>query len=71
MSTQEDLLLVIGRLEGKVDCILSTMTAHGQDIEKLDSRVRHLEQSRSWALGVAAIVGAACSLGLNQLGDFL
>jgi hypothetical protein len=71
MSTHEDLLLVIGRLEGKVDCILATMTTYGQEIEKLESRVRELEQSRSWALGVAAVVGATCSLGLNQIGDFL
>ena len=71
MSNHDELVLVIGRLEGKVDCIISSMTAHGQEIEKLDDRVRELEQSRSWALGVAAVVGAACSLGLKQIGDLL
>lgn len=68
MAAQEDLLLAIGRLEGKVDSILSTMTHHGEEIGHLDHRLRKLEQSKSWMLGAAAVVGAVTSFTLNFLG---
>lgn len=62
MTGHDDLLLAIGRLEGKVDSILATMRQHGEELDRLDSRVRKLEQSRSWMLGAAGVVGALASL---------
>jgi hypothetical protein len=69
MAEQHDLLLAIGRLEGKVDSILATMRQHGEEIERLDNRVRKLEQSKSWMLGAAAVVGAVSSLFFRYIGD--
>jgi len=60
-TEQHDLLLAIGRLEGKVDSILATMRQHGEEIDRIDNRVRRLEQSKSWMLGAAAVVGAGAS----------
>ena len=68
MSTQDDLLLAIGRLEGKVDSVLATMNRHGEELERLDHRIRRLEQSKSWMLGAAAVVGAVSSFFLNTFG---
>ena len=68
MSTQDDLLLAIGRLEGKVDSVLATMNRHGEELERLDHRIRRLEQSKSWILGAAAVVGAISSFFLNNFG---
>lgn len=56
MTNHEDLLLAIGRLEGKVDSILSTMGHHHDQIENLDERVRSLEGGRSWLMGGAAAI---------------
>lgn len=69
MTSQDDLLLAIGRLEGKVDSILATMTHHGEELDQLDHRLRRLEQSKSWMLGAAAVAGAISSFFLNSLGD--
>lgn len=69
VTSSDDLLLAIGRLEGKVDSILAMINRHAEDIEQLDQRMRRLEQSKSWMLGAAAVVGAASSYFLNFLGN--
>ena len=69
MIASDDLLLAIGRLEGKVDSILATMNHHGEELDRLDHRIRRLEQSKSWMLGAAAVVGAISSFFLNFLGN--
>lgn len=69
MAATDDLLLAIGRLEGKVDSILAMVNRHAEDIEQLDQRMRKLEQSKSWMLGAAAMVGAVSSYFLNFLGN--
>ena len=69
MTASDDLLLAIGRLEGKVDSILATMNRHGEELERLDHRLRKLEQSKSWMLGAAAVVGAVSSYFLRLFGD--
>mgnify|MGYP003141145499 CR=1 FL=1 len=69
MSSSDDLLLAIGRLEGKVDSILATMRQHGEEIDRLDLRVRRLEQSKAWMLGAAAVVGATTSFFFRFFGD--
>lgn len=69
MTSSDDLLLAIGRLEGKVDSILAMINRHAEDIEQLDQRMRRLEQSKSWMLGAAAVVGAVSSYFLNFLGN--
>ena len=69
MAAQEDLLLAIGRLEGKVDCLIASISTHDDELGKLDRRCRRLELSKSWMLGAAAAVGAVSSYILNFLGN--
>lgn len=69
MADQQDLLLAIGRLEGKVDSIITAMRQHGEEIERIDHRVRKLEQSKAWMLGAAAVVGAVSSYFFRFFGD--
>jgi hypothetical protein len=68
MTANDDLLLAIGRLEGKVDSILQTMRMHHEELAHLDNRVRVLEQGRSWALGLAAAVSLVFSLAVKFFG---
>ncbi len=67
MAVSEDLLIAIGRLEGKVDSVLVTLNTHTEELQHLDSRIRRLEQSKSWMLGAAAVVGAASSFLFKHL----
>jgi hypothetical protein len=62
----EKLFLVIGRLEGKVDSLLSMLATTQDELKIHDERIRILEHSRGYIMGVSslvgAFVGAACTL---------
>ncbi len=57
----EELLLALGRLEGKVDSLITSLAVHDEELQRLENRIRHLENSRSWMLGAAAVIGAVAS----------
>lgn len=61
----ENLFLAIGRLEGKVDSILTLQKAQEEALKQHDERLRSLENSKSFMLGGAALVGAASSILFN------
>lgn len=52
----EEILLALGRLEGKVDAMMTSLRVQEQELKVLDKRIRELEQSRAWMLGAAAII---------------
>ena len=65
--SHDELFLAIGRLEGKLDALL-TMQQYQQDqLKDHDTRLRSLEHSRGYLLGMAAAIGAIVSLALNFL----
>ena len=61
----KEILLALGRLEGKVDALITRQTIHDEELDRHDLRIRELEKSRSWMFGVAAAIGAAVSVALN------
>ena len=63
MTTQLDheVMLAIGRLEGKLDLLLQQRQAAQVELKELDHRVRHLEQSRSYIIGAAGVIAAIVS----------
>lgn len=52
----EEILLALGRLEGKVDAMMTSMRVQEQELKILDKRIRDLEQSRALMLGAAAVI---------------
>lgn len=62
MEDINQIMVALGRLEGKVESLLSMQRTHAEDIDKLDKRVRDLEHSKSWLMGAAAIIGAGASV---------
>ena len=64
----EEILLALGRLEGKVDSLITTQAVHNEELGRHDKRLRHLEQSTSWGLGAAAAIGAVASIIVNMIG---
>ena len=62
MEDSRDILLALGRLEGKVESLLQMQTSHGEGIGRLDKRVRLLEQGKSALFGGAAVIAAGASL---------
>ena len=56
-----DLLLSLGRLEGKMDALIAIANAPNDLIQKHDERLRELENSRSALIGAVAILSTAIS----------
>ena len=62
-NSNAHLMLVLGRVEGKIDGFHDTMERHLDDDAKVEVRVRKVERKQSWFIGGLAaswaIVGAA------------
>jgi hypothetical protein len=67
MNETENILLILGRLEGKVDALVTAVGAHEEHAEKLEARVRSLENSRAWLIGAAAVVAGTVSLIIKKV----
>ena len=63
----DELFLAIGRLEGKVDSLLSMQHRQSEELKDHDTRLRSLEHSRGYMLGWAAAIGAMFSFAANYL----
>lgn len=66
-GVDEQLFLTLGRLEGKVDTLLSLQKVQEEQIKEHDSRIRALENSKAFLMGVSAVIGAAVSAAFNLL----
>lgn len=65
MHGDAEIMLAIGRLEGKVDTLIQMQRIQEDQIKNHEERLRELEHSRSFTMGMAAAVGAVVSVTLN------
>lgn len=65
MSQDHDVMLAIGRLEGKLDSLLQMRQQQQQEIKDIDARLRGLESAKSLVIGGAGVVSGAVTLLLN------
>lgn len=66
----DEILLSLGRLEGKVDALIQLQRIQEDQIKNHEERIRGLEHSKSFTMGWAAAVGAAIAVGINILFKF-
>jgi len=66
-NVDEQLFLTLGRLEGKVDTLLSLQKVQEEQIKEHDQRIRSLENSKAFLMGGSAVIGAAVSAAFNLL----
>lgn len=57
-SSQDDIFLHLGRLEGKVDAILSNQHMMANQLEDHDKRIGQLEAFKAWQLGASAVIAS-------------
>ena len=63
MPEQHDqLFLALGRLEGKVDSILTFNNKLEEQIQEQDRRIRTLEHHKHFILGIAGVVSTIASV---------
>ena len=67
MHSEAEIMLAIGRLEGKVDTLIQMQRMQEDQIKNHEERLRQLEHSRSFTMGMAAAVGAGVSVALNLI----
>ena len=58
MEDTRDILIALGRLEGKVESLITMQQHHNEELGRMDKRLRLLEQGKAAILGVAAVVGS-------------
>ncbi len=58
MKDNDTIFLHLGRLEGKVDAILSNQTLTAEQLKDQDKRIGKLEHHHSWFLGASAVVAS-------------
>lgn len=62
MMEDRDLLLTLGRLEGKVDSLIQGLKVLQNDFVELEGRIRNLENSKAFFLGATGVVASLVSL---------
>lgn len=66
-----EILIALGRLEGKVDALITRQSLHDEELDRHDKRLRELEQSKSWLIGASAASGAFAGFIMNLVGGQL
>jgi hypothetical protein len=64
---ENKILLLLGRLEGKVDSLLKVQAQLEEKLLKADQRIRSLERCQSYWAGAAAFLGALVGFVTNFL----
>lgn len=61
MDNPNEILLALGRLEGKVDAMFKQQNRSLEHVDDLDVRIRALEHSRGLLLGSCAVLATLAS----------
>jgi hypothetical protein len=67
MIHDESIHFALGRLEGKVDTLIQLQRLHEDQLKNHEERLRELEHSRSFTLGMAAAIGAGVSVACTYI----
>jgi len=62
MPASEDVTFILGRLEGKVDSLLTISRQQSADLTKHDERIRRLENYKSYVIGLTVAIASLTSL---------
>ena len=58
---------MLGKLEGKIDSLISSVQEQTSDIQEHEKRIRILETSKAWAIGWASAAAILISLIVQYL----
>tara|TARA_R110000765_G_scaffold201377_1_gene306775 strand:+ start:7395 stop:7634 length:240 start_codon:yes stop_codon:yes gene_type:complete len=61
-TIQKDVYLILGRLEGKLDSVMTVTEKQWSSIEHHDTRLVKLERDRAMVYGAAAVLGVVGSV---------
>lgn len=67
----DQLLLIVGRIEGKLDALALWAVKHEKDDEEAYAKIAALEKWRAYFIGIAAAVGALTGGSITGLAKVL
>ena len=70
-TLDKDMYLILGRLEGKLDSVMTITEKQWDTIEKHDSRIKKLEKDRHTIYGAAAVLGVIGSIVIWVISNFV
>lgn len=68
---QNDVYLILGRLEGKLDSVMTITEKQWDSIDQHDKRLKRLERDKSLVYGAAAVLGLLGSLVIWVISHFM
>ena len=69
--SDNDMYLILGRLEGKLDSLMVIIEKQWDTIEKHDIRIKKLEKDRHMVYGAAAVLGVIGSVVIWVISNFV
>tara|TARA_Y100000310_G_C20170180_1_gene573291 strand:- start:187 stop:417 length:231 start_codon:yes stop_codon:yes gene_type:complete len=69
--SDNDMYLILGRLEGKLDSLMVVTEKQWDTIEKHDTRIKKLEKDRHMVYGAAAVLGVIGSIVIWVISNFV
>tara|TARA_R110000787_G_scaffold183973_2_gene295796 strand:+ start:6626 stop:6856 length:231 start_codon:yes stop_codon:yes gene_type:complete len=69
--SDNDMYLILGRLEGKLDSVMVITEKQWDTIEKHDTRIKKLEKDRHMVYGAAAVLGVIGSVVIWVISNFV
>ncbi|BAF89575.1 unknown protein [Azorhizobium caulinodans ORS 571] len=70
MDEQNQLYLMLGRIDGKLDNALQRQDKHDKQFEALDRRVTALESDKMWLIGAATALSSAIGIAFPYIKDY-
>ena len=69
--SDNEMYLILGRLEGKLDSVMVITEKQWDTIEKHDTRIKKLEKDRHAMYGAAAVLGVIGSVVIWVISNFV
>ena len=69
--SDNDMYLILGRLEGKLDSLMVVTEKQWDTIEKHDTKIKKLETDRHMVYGAAAVLGIIGSVVIWVISNFV
>lgn len=69
LDHQLEVQRTLGRMEGKLDALVTTMATHVEDDKTVEKRVGKLERRQAWTSGASAVIGTLIGWTVTLLGS--
>tara|TARA_R100001143_G_scaffold60467_1_gene59981 strand:- start:701 stop:919 length:219 start_codon:yes stop_codon:yes gene_type:complete len=64
---EDGIRYMLGKLEGKIDALISSVQKQTSDIQEHEKRLRILETSKAWVLGWSSAAAILASVAIHYI----